>query len=120
MRDYAPPLLRKLGYQLELVPCPDILKQLGERRAEIEQESGRKLVLVGFSAETGDREEILKNSREKLTRKKCDFIVANSAAEAFGTDTHCGWILQANGEEQELELADKEVVADRIITAAKN
>jgi phosphopantothenoylcysteine decarboxylase/phosphopantothenate--cysteine ligase len=37
--------------------------------------------VVGFAAETTD---VVEHAKQKLTRKACDFIVANSVAEGSG------------------------------------
>ena len=42
----------------------------------------RPALVVGFAAET---EHVIENARDKLRRKKCDLILANSVAEGSGT-----------------------------------
>jgi phosphopantothenoylcysteine decarboxylase/phosphopantothenate--cysteine ligase len=54
---------------LTLVPTPDILAELGKRRA-----GGARPVLVGFAAETG---EPVPAARRKLEQKQVDLVVAN-------------------------------------------
>jgi phosphopantothenoylcysteine decarboxylase/phosphopantothenate--cysteine ligase len=61
---------------LTLVENPDILAEISGRAAD------RPLVVVGFAAET---ENVERNARDKLKRKGCDLIVANSVAEGEGT-----------------------------------
>jgi phosphopantothenoylcysteine decarboxylase/phosphopantothenate--cysteine ligase len=61
---------------LSLVENPDILADIATRRA------GRPALVVGFAAET---ERVVENARDKLERKGCDLIVANSVAESEGT-----------------------------------
>jgi phosphopantothenoylcysteine decarboxylase/phosphopantothenate--cysteine ligase len=61
---------------LSLVENPDILTDIATRRA------GRPALVVGFAAET---ERVVENARDKLERKGCDLIVANSVAESEGT-----------------------------------
>lgn len=64
---------------LTLVPTRDIL---GSARDPL----GFKGTLVGFAAETSD---LLANAREKLTRKKCDLVVANDVSRSdIGFDSH--------------------------------
>ena len=56
---------------IELIENPDILATLaakGKRRPEL---------LIGFAAETDN---IVQYGRDKLTRKKCDWIVANNVS----------------------------------------
>ena len=60
---------------LTLVENPDILAAIAQRK------KGRPELVVGFAAETS---ELLKHAREKLARKKCDFIVANDVSAAGG------------------------------------
>jgi len=69
---------------------------------------------VGFAAET---EDLLKNARDKLTRKKLDLIVANdvTATDAgFGADTNRVTLLGADGSIEELPLMSKIEVAEAI------
>jgi phosphopantothenoylcysteine decarboxylase/phosphopantothenate--cysteine ligase len=61
---------------LTLVENPDILQTIGHKLA------GRPALIVGFAAET---ERLLENARDKLQRKNCDLIVANSVATGTGT-----------------------------------
>ena len=64
---------------LKLVENPDIVSTLAH------MSSGRPRLVVGFAAET---ENLVENARQKLLRKGCDFIVANSVAA--GTTTFGG------------------------------
>src|SRR5262249_4051726 len=60
---------------LELAENPDILASLaksGNRRPRL---------VIGFAAETND---LLKNAAEKLSRKGCDWLVANEVGEGKG------------------------------------
>lgn len=61
---------------LTLIPNPDILADLGARRAEgaAAGEPARPPVLIGFAAETGDPEA---EAARKLDAKRCDLIVGN-------------------------------------------
>jgi phosphopantothenoylcysteine decarboxylase/phosphopantothenate--cysteine ligase len=61
---------------LSLVENPDILADVATRR------TGRPALVIGFAAET---EGVVENARDKLKRKGCDLIVANSVAESEGT-----------------------------------
>jgi phosphopantothenoylcysteine decarboxylase / phosphopantothenate---cysteine ligase len=61
---------------LSLVENPDILADIAAKKAD------RPALVVGFAAET---ERIAENARDKLKRKGCDLIVANSVAESEGT-----------------------------------
>ncbi|MFA9445621.1 bifunctional phosphopantothenoylcysteine decarboxylase/phosphopantothenate--cysteine ligase CoaBC [Egicoccus sp. AB-alg6-2] len=97
--------------RLELVANPDILADLGARRAE----GHPRPFLVGFAAETDDVED---NARAKLTRKNADLLVVNDvgATDAgFGVDTNRVVILGRDGSRTEVELAAKSAVADRVL-----
>jgi phosphopantothenoylcysteine decarboxylase/phosphopantothenate--cysteine ligase len=61
---------------LSLVENPDILTDVATRR------NGRPALVIGFAAET---ERVVENARDKLKRKGCDLIVANSVAASEGT-----------------------------------
>ena len=60
---------------LKLVENPDILATLSA------EDSQRPQLVVGFAAETND---IATYAREKLARKKCDWIVANDVSQNSG------------------------------------
>ena len=79
------------GPTIELVRNPDILAGLVAARAD-----GKRPVLVGFAAETGDAgASVLDHARDKLTRKGCDLLVANEVGDgiAFGQDTNAVHLL---------------------------
>ncbi len=59
------------GVTLRLVENPDILKSVATRKKD------RPRLVVGFAAETSDVE---KHARAKLTRKGCDWVVANDVS----------------------------------------
>lgn len=73
VRDPAPEKIKKSAdpLTLELVRTTDIL---GSAR----QPFGFEGTLVGFAAETNDLEA---NARDKLTRKRCDLIIANDVSK---------------------------------------
>lgn len=86
----------------------DILKYIGENRHE-------GLLVCGFSMETDN---VIENSRRKLTSKNCDMICANSLKKAgagFGTDTNIITIITKDSEE-ELELMSKFDAANKILS----
>lgn len=72
---------------VQLVPNPDILREIGEQRHSIEKARGGELRVVGFCAESGDENDLLTSAREKLSKKRCDIIVANLVHESFVGDT---------------------------------
>lgn len=93
---------------IPLTRTQDILKKLGE------QKSGNQ-VLVGFSMET---ENLLENSRAKLTKKNADLICANSISSGetgFAVDTNKVTLISAK-EMKELPLCSKEETANLILS----
>lgn len=93
---------------IALVPTVDILAELGE-------DKGNR-ILIGFAAETGDPEE---NARGKLSRKHLDAIVANDVSRAdigFGADENEVRLFLSDGTSVEIPRADKESVAESILT----
>jgi phosphopantothenoylcysteine decarboxylase/phosphopantothenate--cysteine ligase len=107
------------AFTLSLVRTPDIL---GELAALLDGPSGelrRRLVRVGFAAETSD---LVTYARAKLAAKHLDLLVANDVSRAdsgFGSDTNKVLLFYANGEMEDLPLLSKTEVAahiwDRIV-----
>jgi len=96
---------------IPLVRTPDILMEVQALRSE----TGFPVMTVGFAAES---EDLLANAQEKLKRKGLDLLVANdiTAMDAgFAVDTNRVIILDADGGQQPLELADKSEIAESII-----
>ena len=92
---------------VELQRNPDILAELGEKKGS--------RILIGFAAET---EELLKNAREKLTRKNLDMIVANDVTQegaGFDGDTNIVRFLSADGSVEELPEMSKVLVAETLL-----
>ena len=92
---------------LELVPNPDILKEIGAQK-------GARIV-VGFAAETGD---LLRQAGGKLKEKNLDLIVVNdigAEGAGFSHDTNVVSILDLDGGVEELPLLPKRQVARRIL-----
>ena len=103
------------GMTIEMSRTTDILKTLGANK-----KSGQ--ILVGFSMET---ENLIENSRRKLSSKNCDYIVANSLRQegaGFGGDTNVVTIISSDNL-IELGLLSKDDTASAIlktITVANN
>ncbi|PTL34865.1 bifunctional phosphopantothenoylcysteine decarboxylase/phosphopantothenate--cysteine ligase CoaBC [Candidatus Methylomirabilis limnetica] len=92
---------------LELVPTPDILKEIGAQK-------GARIV-VGFAAETG---EVVRRAHHKLMAKQLDLIVANDVSQAgagFACDTNLVILLDPAGGAEELPLLPKRQVARHIL-----
>ncbi len=107
------------GFSLRLVRNPDILGELAASKDEQGQGEGRRLVRVGFAAETSD---LIKNARDKLNAKRLDLLVANDVSRldsGFGTETNKVLIFHATGEMEDLPVMPKAGVAaaiwDRIV-----
>ena len=94
--------------EIILEPTPDILASLGASKP-----AGQ--TLVGFAAETDD---VLANAKGKLERKNLDMVVANDVSApgvGFGHDTNAVSILLADGQQIQVELADKHTIATAVL-----
>src|SRR5262245_31814622 len=92
-------------WRIELEPTTDVLKALGERRA-----NGQ--VLVGFAAETGAAG--LERAREKLTAKRVDLIVYNDVSRddvGFDAEENEVVIVFAEGERRVAKAPKAEIAA---------
>lgn len=97
---------------ISLKRTTDILSYIGHNKNE-------RQVICGFSMETDN---VIENSRKKLTSKNADMICANSlrtAGAGFGTDTNIITIITKNGEQQ-LDIMSKFDAANVILTKLKN
>lgn len=93
--------------EIELERTQDILKHLGENKKKHQ-------FLCGFSMET---QNMLENSRAKLTKKNLDMIVANNlkvSGAGFGTDTNIVTLITKE-KETELTIMSKDDVAKCIL-----
>jgi len=96
---------------IRLVPNPDILKELGERK------EGR--VLVGFAMETASG---LERAQEKLRRKNLDLIAlnwVNREGVGFGSSENEVVLIARDGRVLELPRMEKRQVAHRILDLVK-
>ncbi|MDR6942899.1 bifunctional phosphopantothenoylcysteine decarboxylase/phosphopantothenate--cysteine ligase CoaBC [Mucilaginibacter pocheonensis] len=105
----APQKIKKQdgGLNIELKKTTDILKSLGEQKAEGQ-------ILVGFALETNDEEQ---NAISKLQKKNLDFIVLNSLNDAgagFKKDTNKITIIDRSQQKTVFELKSKDAVAHDI------
>ena len=99
--------------QITLEPTVDILAGLGARKPPGQ-------TLVGFAAET-DR--MRQNALSKLVAKGADLIVANDVTApgaGFEHDTNHVVILNADGTEREVPLADKRAIARAVFNAVRD
>ena len=100
---------------IRLTENPDILKDLVNMR-----EAGHiAATIIGFAAETDNE---LENGRAKLKRKGADMLMLNSVAGGgvFGQARNRGWLLSADGGEEEIPDGTKHEVAARIWDAIEH
>lgn len=94
--------------EIKLKRTEDIIGYLGEHKRKGQ-------FICGFSMET---ENMLENSRKKLTKKNMDMIVANNLktqGAGFGTDTNVVTII-TDDEEKSLPIMSKKEVAHSILS----
>lgn len=109
-------------FSLDLVKNPDILGELASSQAwqTGHEQRGRRLVRVGFAAETN---ELMSNARSKLEQKQLDLLVANDVSRSdsgFGSDTNKVFLFHADGVVEDLPVMPKTGVAaaiwDRVVS----
>ena len=104
---------REMGGTLELVRNPDILKTVAAKVRGVR--TGRRPVLVGFAAETGDP---VAEAARKCREKGLDLVVANdvtAAGSGFGTATNRVAFVFPDGRIERLPLLSKDAVARRLV-----
>ncbi|MBD5402954.1 bifunctional phosphopantothenoylcysteine decarboxylase/phosphopantothenate--cysteine ligase CoaBC [bacterium] len=92
---------------LEFIKNPDILKELCEKKSN--------QIIVGFCAES---ENLLENAKEKISKKGCDFLVANDISRndiGFASDDNEVTILSGSGECKKFSKASKATIARQIL-----
>ena len=100
------------GIMLTLTRNPDILADVDESLRHAG--SSRRLVRVGFAAETTNLEAY---ARAKLASKGLDLLVANDVSRAdsgFGASTNKVWLLHRDGQLEDLAVLPKAAVAAAI------
>ncbi len=100
------------GLDLTLARNPDILLAVKAQRID----SGFPRAVVGFAAES---EHLLANARAKLERKGLDLLAANDIAASdagFEVDTNRVILLDVDGGQEALPLANKAVVSEQIMS----
>jgi phosphopantothenoylcysteine decarboxylase / phosphopantothenate---cysteine ligase len=94
--------------KLSLIENPDILAEVSRAGPQ------RPRLVVGFAAETGD---LVARARDKLSRKGCDWIVANDvSADVFGAEANAVTLIRAGGESEAWDRRSKAEVA-RLLAA---
>ena len=87
----------------------DIIKHVSNHN------SLRPKIVVGFAAETNNREE---NSRKKLIEKNCDWIIANDVSDksiGFDSDFNEVTVFYKNKEVEKIPRMSKTLLAEKII-----
>jgi phosphopantothenoylcysteine decarboxylase/phosphopantothenate--cysteine ligase len=102
---------------LTLIENPDILATISHLREQ------RPPLVIGFAAET---EHLIDNAKAKLTRKGCDWIVANDVSPATGVmggDRNTVHLLRRRGTEINVDswpvMTKEQVAAELIAQVAK-
>ncbi|HEX2193724.1 MAG TPA: bifunctional phosphopantothenoylcysteine decarboxylase/phosphopantothenate--cysteine ligase CoaBC [Candidatus Limnocylindria bacterium] len=113
--DFAPkrPSAKKIkregpGLQVELVPNPDIVAEVGEMPEDV------RPFLIGFAAESDDLEA---NARSKLRDKGLDLIVGNTVGgpfDAIGSDENKVTVFGVEGPLTDWPMLPKRQVAERL------
>jgi len=97
---------------LKLAKNPDILTAVGEKRG-----GSASPILVGFTVETGELEDLLSEIRRKMQQKRADLMVGNFAQDAFDLDTNRAWFIDKHGRQEEIATNFKSRVADKLLNA---
>jgi phosphopantothenoylcysteine decarboxylase/phosphopantothenate--cysteine ligase len=95
-------------WSIELVANPDIAASLGAKK--------KNQFLVGFSLDAGGTgAQSAARGRTKMTAKKCDMMVVNSADESLETDTTSARVLFAKAGDKTISKRTKMEAAEEII-----
>lgn len=109
-KEVAPNKMKKNSEEeisIELVKNPDILAKISKTRR-------KNQLVVGFCAES---ENILENAKEKITKKGCDFLIANDISRSdigFSSDYNEVYIIDKSGNVQKIEKSTKKQIARKI------
>ncbi len=99
---------------IRLVRNPDILEDV----LRLRKETGLRMSVVGFAAETAETQDALRDlAREKLRAKPCDLLVVNQVGDevGFGERETSVLLLNAQGEVVDTVDGNKQSVARRIL-----
>jgi len=103
------------GLTVHMVQNPDILKSVADILDKPTTHLSRRLIRVGFAAET---ENIITHSRDKLVKKRLDLLAANDITRSdsgFGTDTNKVFLFHTDGSMEDLPVMPKTGVAAAIL-----
>ena len=107
-RPSAKKIKRDTGLQVELVPNPDIVAEVGEMPDDL------RPFLIGFAAES---DELEANARSKLRDKGLDLIVGNTVGgpfDAIGSDDNKVTVFGTEGPLTDWPMLPKRQVAERL------
>jgi phosphopantothenoylcysteine decarboxylase/phosphopantothenate--cysteine ligase len=107
-RPSAKKIKRDAGLQVELVPNPDIVAEVGEMPDDL------RPFLIGFAAES---DELEANARSKLRDKGLDLIVGNTVGgpfDAIGSDDNKVTVFGSEGPLTDWPMLPKRQVAERL------
>lgn len=93
---------------IELIKNPDILKEICSNKKNNQ-------IVVGFCAES---ENLLGNAKEKISKKGCDYLVANDISRSdigFSSDYNEVYVLNKLGEVQKIEKSTKLKIAKKLL-----
>ena len=94
---------------LKLEKNVDILEHISKHN------SLRPKIVIGFAAETNN---LIENSKKKLSQKNCDWIIANDVSNTsigFGSDFNEITIFYKNKEHEKISKMKKSLLAEKII-----
>jgi phosphopantothenoylcysteine decarboxylase/phosphopantothenate--cysteine ligase len=97
---------------IELVKNPDLLAEIGLAR------TSKQPILVGFALETEVGDALVAHARRKLTEKRVDLVVANSADDSFGLEDDKATLV-TEGSADALPVMSKSALADVILDRVK-
>ena len=109
VRSVVEKIKKSLFTSIELEPNPDLLAELGARKAA--------QVMIGFAAETSN---LVESARAKLVSKGLDIIYVNDVSNGaiFGKDTTSGMILTRTGADIALKEVSKDALANLLLDHA--
>jgi len=106
VKDYSNQKINSFqGMTLELIKNPDILEGVCKTKTSNQ-------IVVGFCLAT---ENAVNAAKIKIDKKCCDFIVANEAKTALGTDETEVWVIDKAHNVKKLEKDSKMNIARRIL-----
>ena len=105
--------------QLEQVPTKKVpkdeidwqFKRTPDIVAMMAKSEKRPSLVIGFSAETGAYQDMIKKAEQKRIQKQCDWIVANDFTTAMGQDSNEATLLTANRETEKWSRMKKQDLA---------